>query len=232
MNKSDSIKELAIALNKAQAEFSPAPENAQSNRNKYADLGSIIETVKPILAKHGLSISQLVEGNANEVGITNLLMHDSGEWLESYISMPIGDAKGNSPAQAAGSIISYLRRYSLAAALGVYSGDDTDGNAPRPQEKKASAPVAAPAKANTPPASMTLETAKLETSSDGEFYWNIPSEDLSNKTIGISKMLKKNDLPSEKRKEYQRKFDAIGLILQYRRDAELAEALDEPETSM
>ena len=226
MNKSDSIKELAIALNKAQAEFSPAPENSQSNRNKYADLGSIIETVKPILAKHGLSMSQLVEGNGNEVGITNLLMHVSGEWLESYISMSIGDAKGNSPAQAAGSIISYLRRYSLAAVLGVYSGDDTDGNAPaRPKATSQQAPprpaqVLPEAKQKNTPPLMSLEMAESETAADGTQYGIVESKELQNKTIGIRKMLAKNDLPSDKRDEYKRKLDAITVILAYRAEQE------------
>lgn len=111
---------------------------------------------------------------------------------------------------------------------------DEDGNiiegaftpAPAPEKKPITPRNEQNQVVGNPPA-MTLEAAKLETSSDGEFYWNTHSEDLANKTIGITKMLKKNDLPSEKRAEYQRKFDAIGVILKYRRDAELAEALDE-----
>lgn len=150
MNKSDSIKNLAEALNKAQAEFSPAPENANNPhlRNKYADLGSIIETVKPVLAKYGLSVSQLVEGHAGEIGVSNVLMHASGEWLESYVSMPIADAKGINPAQAAGSIVSYLRRYSLAAMLGIYAGGDDDangGNHPAPKATREAPAASVPA---------------------------------------------------------------------------------------
>lgn len=148
MNKSDSIQNLAVALNQAQAEFIPAPLNSSNPhlRNRYADLGSIIESTKPILAKYGLSVSQMVSGVANEIGVTTLLMHTSGEWLESSVLMPILEQKGINHAQVAGSIISYLRRYSLAAALGIYSGDDDDAssivkdrtqkpaNAPRPQD--------------------------------------------------------------------------------------------------
>lgn len=135
MNKSDSIKELATALNKAQAEFSPAPLNSSNPhlRNKYADLGSIIESTKPILSKHGLSVSQMVYGVANEIGITTLLMHVSGEWLESSVIMPVMEQKGINNAQVAGSIISYLRRYSLASALGIYSGDDNDAQVGKPK---------------------------------------------------------------------------------------------------
>lgn len=129
MNKSQTLGELAKALNKAQAEFDPAPVNSSNPhlRNKYADLGSIIETAKPVLAKYGLSVSQMVFGEGSEIGITNLLMHVSGEWLESSVTLPVSEEKGIKPSQVAGSIISYLRRYSLAAMLGIYVGGDDDG---------------------------------------------------------------------------------------------------------
>jgi len=138
MNKSQSLAELAKALNKAQAEFDPAPVNSSNPhlRNKYADLGSIIETAKPVLAKHGLSVSQMVFGKDGEIGITNLLMHVSGEWLETEVTLPIAEEKGIKPSQVAGSIISYLRRYSLAAMLGIYVGGDDDGEGHGQQERR------------------------------------------------------------------------------------------------
>jgi hypothetical protein len=151
MNKSNTIKELAAALTKAQAEMPAAPFNAVNPflKNKYADLGSIVKTAQPVLAKHGLSVSQLTEGSGREIGITTVLMHSSGEWLESTVTLPVGDEKGKSDAQVAGSVISYLRRYSLAAILGMYAEQDNDGNgsagdkAPTPKQ-------AQPPKANTP----------------------------------------------------------------------------------
>lgn len=95
-------------------------------------------------------------------------------------------------------------------------------------EKKA--PVTRPSQSQpsgNPPA-MTLETAKKEKSAEGVLYWDTPTNELQNKTIGIKKMLAKHDLPSEKRSEYQRKLDAINTIVQHKRDAELATSLDEP----
>jgi hypothetical protein len=129
MNKSNTIKELATALTKAQAEMQAAPFNAVNPflKNKYADLGSIVKTAQPVLAKHGLSVSQLTEGSGREIGVTTVLMHSSGEWLESTVTLPVGDEKGKSDAQVAGSVISYLRRYSLAAILGMYAEQDSDG---------------------------------------------------------------------------------------------------------
>ena len=65
-------------------------------------------------------------------------MHASGEWIESSMTLPIGDGKGISTAQSMGSIITYLRRYSLSSILGVYADEDTDGDsAGKKIEKKA-----------------------------------------------------------------------------------------------
>lgn len=162
MNKSPSLGELAKALNKAQAEFDPAPLNSSNPhlRNKYADLGSIIETAKPVLAKHGLSVSQMVFGEGGNIGITNLLMHVSGEWIESSVTMPVSEEKGIKPSQVAGSIISYLRRYSLAAMLGIYVGGDDDGEghqerkAPQPTQNQKTQPAQAQSPAKVTPFSL------------------------------------------------------------------------------
>ena len=157
MNKSESIKELAMALSNAQKEMPPAPLNAKNPffKSKYADLGSITETAKPVLAKYGLAVSQLIVSNTMShapqvvtrvvkidnkdvdvpvllhdswVGIETILMHDSGEWISNIITLPVVERKGNTLVQVAGGTISYLRRYSLAAVLGMYTGDDHDGN--------------------------------------------------------------------------------------------------------
>ena len=47
-------------------------------------------------------------------------MHESGEWLEDAILLPVTAEKGKSQAQLAGSVVTYLRRYSWAAVLGMY----------------------------------------------------------------------------------------------------------------
>ena len=127
MNKSESIKNLALALLKAQATVGVIPMNATNPfyKSEYADLGSHINKIQPALWEYNLVVTQFVSSDNGQVGITNLLMHTtSGEWLEqsAYMEVP----KTQNPAQEAGKIISYLRRYSLAALMNVYSGDDTD----------------------------------------------------------------------------------------------------------
>lgn len=130
MNRSESVKNLAAALAKAQAEMSVVKFNAQNPflKNKYADLGAVIETSRPTLAKHELSISQFPISQDDKIGVTTILLHSSGEWLEETIFIPIGEQKGLSVAQSAGVVISYLRRYSWVAVLGLYADEDTDGH--------------------------------------------------------------------------------------------------------
>jgi hypothetical protein len=140
MNKSTSITKLAEALAKAQAEMPVVKMNAVNPflKNKFADLGAVIETSRPVLAKHGLSISQFPTSDAGNVGVTSTLMHSSGEWMEDVVYLPLSDEKGKSAAQVAGSVITYLRRYSWAAMLGLYADEDTDGHAPtkKPEQKQ------------------------------------------------------------------------------------------------
>jgi len=136
MKKSDSIGKLAGALALAQAEMPDVKKNAQNPflKNKYADLGAVIETSRPVLAKNGLSISQFPTSEGEKIGVTSILMHTSGEYIEDAIYISTSDSKGLSVAQSAGVVISYLRRYGWASILGMYADEDTDG-ATKPSEK-------------------------------------------------------------------------------------------------
>jgi hypothetical protein len=157
---------LNAALSAAQAEFKAVAFDATNPflKNRFATLGACIESTKPILAKHGLSITQQPTGNTAIVGVVTTLRHKSGENISSEISLPLGDEKGKSQAQLAGSIITYLRRYSLSGVLGLYADEDTDGHAhtepvkpettykPIPAATKPTPPAApkSPAKVFTP----------------------------------------------------------------------------------
>lgn len=124
MIKSPEIKNLATALNKFQAEVEPVKKGASNPffKSKYADLASIIEAIRKPLSDNGLSFAQFPAGDG---GLTSILMHTSGEWIEeTYIMKPV-DAKP----QTAGSAITYMRRYALGAMLGIATEEDDDGNA-------------------------------------------------------------------------------------------------------
>ena len=223
MNKTDTIQKLSEALSKAQAEFPPVPFNAVNPflKNRYADLGGIIQTAKPILAKHGLAVSQLAEGEGNTTSVTTILMHSSGEWISSTISMDMEAEKGKSQAQAVGSVITYLRRYSLASILGLYADEDNDGNKPVSHS-------ITPAKVTPEPVNdtvqlhekgeitMPLDLAEAEMTSDGTLYADLPTDKLN---IMISTMLKKKkeNLPAEKQEEFNRKVSAARAIIASRK---------------
>lgn len=132
--KSEKISELAKALSKAQAEMPTIAFNAKNPflKNRYADLNAITSSIKPVLVKYGLSYVQPTIAMSGAVGVETILMHESGEWIGSEIYLPIEEEKGRSTAQSAGSIITYLRRYSLASMLGLVTDEDVDGSASTP----------------------------------------------------------------------------------------------------
>jgi len=127
MNKSESITNLAKALAEFQGEVLN-PKNSADNpffKSKYAPLSEVINTVKPIMAKQGLSVLQSPSGDGERIIITTLLMHSSGEWIEGD---PLILKADKITAQGAGSAITYGRRYALSAILGIASEEDDDAN--------------------------------------------------------------------------------------------------------
>tara|TARA_R110000803_G_scaffold53369_3_gene109566 strand:- start:1920 stop:2423 length:504 start_codon:yes stop_codon:yes gene_type:complete len=126
MNKSDSIKNLAVAMCSAQAEMGGAAKGAANPffKSKYADLSSVVQAIKEPFANHGLSYVQFPIEDGGRVGIETILMHESGEWLSNSFTVQLT----KQDAQGAGSAITYCRRYGLQAVAGIPSEDD-DGNA-------------------------------------------------------------------------------------------------------
>ena len=130
MKHSEQLNELAGALSAYQA-TARNPWNTAKNpflKNKYAPLNDILAMVRPELAKHGLSVSQLV-GGEDKIGVTTMLLHKSGQYIADTVSLTPENSKGLSVAQNAGVVITYLRRYGLASILGIAGEDDTDGGA-------------------------------------------------------------------------------------------------------
>ena len=133
MEKSESIKELAAALSKFQGEAVDAIKDKKGDKSSYADLGQILNLVRPVMARHGLAVTQLPCEcpEPGSIAVDTMLMHSSGEWISNSFSMPINriirksDGKDitNAP-QASGSVITYARRYALAAVLGITQEDD------------------------------------------------------------------------------------------------------------
>jgi hypothetical protein len=123
--KSESIASLAKALAKAQGEIENASKNANNPhfKSKYADLAEILNTVRPVFSTNGIAIVQFPSFIDGIASVETIITHESGEWMSGVCSAPVG----KQDAQGVGSCITYLRRYSLAAASGIAQEDD-DGN--------------------------------------------------------------------------------------------------------
>lgn len=123
---SEQIKELAGAYIQAQAEIGAAIKGSTNPhfKSKYADLGAVMEAIKPTLAKYGLGFLQEVTEREGGVYCETVIVHKSGEtYRTGKLPMP---APKQDP-HGYGSAITYAKRYSLQAAFGVPSEDD-DGN--------------------------------------------------------------------------------------------------------
>lgn len=125
MNKSETIAELAKALASAQGEIENAGKNASNPhfKSRYADLAEVLNTVRPVMSRNGISISQFPAFESGIASVETIVMHTSGEWMTGISSAPVT----KQDAQGVGSALTYLRRYSLAAIAGIAQEDD-DGN--------------------------------------------------------------------------------------------------------
>jgi len=106
----------------------------------YADLPQILEVINPLLKKHSLGFTQMLEGS----GLRTILFHTkSGQYLESYCEIPATSLKGMNDFQAIGSGITYFRRYALSGILGIVSDKDTDaaGEKEKPHFKETKLPA-------------------------------------------------------------------------------------------
>lgn len=133
MNRSETIAALAKALASAQGEIENASKNMKNDhfKNKYADLAEVLNTVRPVFAKHGLAVTQFPSFEGGLVHVETMLTHESGEWMAGTASAPVS----KQDAQGVGSAITYLRRYSLAAVAGIAQEDD-DANSAVGQKPK------------------------------------------------------------------------------------------------
>lgn len=128
MKQSESLKTLLESMVNAQAEFATLPKDKNGYNYKYTDLDTVISTVKPVLAKNKLGFMQALTTLENgRSAITTRIFSASGEWIEDTMYLPdVSLAKGNA-AQNLGAAITYMKRYTLCAMLGISSDEDPDG---------------------------------------------------------------------------------------------------------
>lgn len=122
MKTSEKINEIAGALVQAQAQMGAAfKDNTNPHyKSEFASLASVILTVKEPLHNNGLSFVQPTIRTDGFVGCETRIMHTSGQWMEGELTLPLT----KQDPQAAGSAITYARRYSLMSMLGLPTTDD------------------------------------------------------------------------------------------------------------
>lgn len=128
MERSESIAEISKALNTFRISVKQPVKSASNPffKSKYVALEGVVDAIDSALKDTGLSYVQEATSEGNQVSVTTLLLHESGEWIElTPLTLPV--AKND--AQAFGSAETYARRYSLSAAFGITSDLDDDGNA-------------------------------------------------------------------------------------------------------
>ena len=130
-------KEITAALCKFIKQVGTIEEKDTAQYGKFADLSTVLSTVNPALASNGLAVvhtTKVVEGK--NVLITNLL-HTSGESITSEMLLPNNTGGGGNPMHKEGGAITYCRRYSLLAILGLNAGiPDNDGDFANPTADK------------------------------------------------------------------------------------------------
>lgn len=130
------MKNLFKALANFQQEVPVIHKGTNGYGYTYADLPAIFEVINPLLKKHGLGFTQMVNGTSVKTVIFHI---ESGEQIDSVTDIPQGvQLKGMNDFQVLGSAITYIRRYSLSSILGIITDKDTD--AAGEQEKKVEKP--------------------------------------------------------------------------------------------
>lgn len=127
---------IAGALLAAQKEMPRLHKDAKADTGKfsyaYLSLDSLLAETLPVLNKHGLVLVQAPCVSNGKQALRTTILHESGEFCETEFPLAISDDAG---AQAQGSAITYVRRYSLMAMLALSPDEDDDGkSASKPRQ--------------------------------------------------------------------------------------------------
>jgi hypothetical protein len=120
------MKNIYKAIANFQQEVPVLLKDTQGYGYNYTDLPAIFKVINPLMEKHGIGFTQLINGTDL---VTTIFHIESGENITSTTAIPQGVAlKGMNDFQVLGSAITYLRRYALSAMLGLVTDKDTDAS--------------------------------------------------------------------------------------------------------
>lgn len=129
------MKNLLKSLHAAMSEMADPKKNSTNPafRNKYADLGAVLESIEGPLQRHGLILMQMLDQPGTETVLQTQLWHvESGEHLQSSVVLRPEKATP----QGLGSCISYMRRYAIKAMFALSDVDDDGNEATKPTQKQ------------------------------------------------------------------------------------------------
>lgn len=131
------MKHLFKALAEFQQEVPVIHKGTQGYGYSYADLPKIFEVINPLLQKHGLGFTQLINSKDGLNYLDTCIFHvESGEIIESKTLIPYVQLQKMNDFQSFGSGITYFRRYCLASMLGLVTDKDTDASGEQEKPKK------------------------------------------------------------------------------------------------
>jgi len=149
VEQSATVSKLFAAVVAAGGELRNPPKDSVNPhfKSRYADLATVLDTVRPVLARHKLAVVQMPTEMDGGPGLATTLVHESGEWMRATVRL----YPGKQDPQGIGSALTYARRYGLQAVLGIAADDDDDGAAgSRPAPAKAQPATAKPQPAASP----------------------------------------------------------------------------------
>ena len=131
------MKHLLKSLASFQQEVKVIHKGTQGYGYSYADLPKIFEEINPLLQKHGLGFTQLINSQDGLNYLKTILFHvESGECIDSLTLIPYVQLKGMNDFQSFGSGVTYFRRYCLSTILGIVTDKDTDASGEQEKPKK------------------------------------------------------------------------------------------------
>jgi hypothetical protein len=131
------MKHLLKSLAEFQQEVKVIHKATQGYGYSYSDLPKIFSEVNPLLQKHGLGFTQLINSQDGLNYLKTVVFHvESGEMIDSNTLIPYVQLKGMNDFQSFGSGVTYFRRYCLSAILGLVTDKDTDASGEQVKTKK------------------------------------------------------------------------------------------------
>lgn len=131
------MKHLMKSLAAFQQEVKVIHKGTQGYGYSYADLPKIFEEINPLLQKHGLGFTQMINSQDGLNYLKTVIFHiESGEMIDSNTLIPYVQLKGMNDFQSFGSGVTYFRRYCLSSMLGLVTDKDTDASGEQEKPKK------------------------------------------------------------------------------------------------